>query len=105
VINPDHIIPDGETRPVVVCTARRAVVFGYARGDLDADPLTLQRARMCIYWPKEVGGVFGLGERGPNFATRVSARLDSLRLKEITAVFSVTSEAEKAWNAAPVQGQ
>jgi len=90
--------------PVVVCTDKRAVVFGYT-DNIEARPITLTGARMCLYWSKDVGGVFGLGEVGPNDECKISARLDNVVLEGVTAVFSVSDVAEAAWLSAPVQGR
>lgn len=91
-------------KPVIVCTDKRSVVFGYTKNP-KANPIKLTDARMCLYWPSSVGGVFGLGDIGPNKDTRVSARLNKITLNGVTAVFSVTEIAENAWKSAPVQGR
>lgn len=98
-----------EAFPAVICTAKRAVVFGYIT-DAHADPMEVKNARMCLRWSTKVGGVFGLAEKGPFDAskdgqTTVSATVSSLTLKEITAVFSCDADAVKAWVAAPVAGR
>ena len=90
--------------PVVVCTDKRGVIFGYTK-DTAADPIKLTNARMCLYWPSSVGGVFGLGEIGPNANTKVSAPLDKAKFKGVSCVFGVTDAAEIAWNSAPVHGR
>ncbi len=90
--------------PVVVCTDKRGVVFGYT-DDVSARPITLTKARMCLYWSVDVGGVFGLGERGPSKDSKVSAVLPSVSLEGVTAIFSVDPAAERAWNGAKVQGR
>lgn len=95
-------IPTEEPRPVIVCTKHRGVVFGYAAGDLNADPIALTKARMALYWPREQGGVFGLGEIGPVAGAKISAQLDEVLLKDITAIFSVSAAAEAKWRDAPV---
>ena len=94
-------------KPVVVCTDKRGVIFGYAKKDSPnkRGQITLRKARMCLYWPSSVGGVFGLGDIGPNCGTRVSAKLSKVRLEGVTAIFDVSSRAEKAWKSAPVQGR
>ena len=92
------------TQDVIVCTDKRAVVFGEC-DDVTARPIKLRNARMCLYWPKEVGGVFGLGDIGPNANTNVSATLPAITLEGVTAVFLVTEAAAKAWRAAKVQGR
>ncbi len=91
-------------RPVVVCTDKRGVVFGYCV-DVSARPITLTEARMCLYWSVDVGGVFGLGEKGPTKDCKISATLSTLTLEGVTAIFSVDGPAEKAWVSAKVQGR
>ena len=98
-------VPTDAPRPVIVCTKHRGVVFGYAAGDLAADPIALKDARMALYWPKPQGGVFGVGEVGPVGGARISATLHEVLLKDVTAIFSVSEAAEKAWRAAPVAGR
>lgn len=90
--------------PVVVCTDKRAVVFGYCT-NVSARPIVLSNARMCLYWSANVGGVFGLAETGPNKDCKISAVSPTVALEGVTAVFSVDPVAEKAWNAAKVQGR
>ena len=90
--------------PVVVCTDKRGVVFGYC-DDASARPIILTKARMCLYWSAEVGGVFGLGEKGPTKDCKISAVLGKVSLEGVTAIFSVEPSAEKAWNDAKVQGR
>lgn len=92
---------------VVVCTAKRGVFFGYTTDPL-ADPITLTKARMCIYWPSKIGGVQGLAATGPTDAkasgsscSRIAAESDAI-LRDITAVFPATEAAVAAWAAAPV---
>jgi hypothetical protein len=97
-------MPKKIKQPVVICTDKRGVIFGYTK-DTSADPIKLTNARMCLYWPSSVGGVFGLGEIGPNDNTKVSAPLDKAKFNGVTCVFGVTDKAEQAWNNAPVQGR
>ena len=94
-------------KPVIVCTDKRGVIFGYAKKDRPnkSGQITLKKARMCLYWPASVGGVFGLGDIGPNAETKVSAKLSKVRLEGVTAIFDVSSDAEKAWKSAPIQGR
>jgi hypothetical protein len=90
--------------PVVVCTDKRAVVFGYTDNP-KADPISLTNARMCLYWDKATGGVFGLSENGPTSGCKISAKSDRVSLTGIIAVFDVTETAVSAWVSAPVQGR
>jgi hypothetical protein len=90
--------------PVIVTTDKRGVVFGYA-DNVNARPITLRSARMCLYWSADVGGVFGLAEKGPTTDCKISAVAPSITLEGVTAVFSVDADAEKAWKNAKVQGR
>lgn len=94
-------------KPIIVCTDKRGVVFGYSKKTKPnkKGQIELKDARMCLYWPSSVGGVFGLGENGPNKDTRISAQLDKVHLEGVTAIFDVSKQAAKSWKAAPVQGR
>lgn len=100
---------DIKGKPVLVCTDKRGVFFGYTTDPL-ADPLTLTDARMCIYWSSKIGGVQGLAEAGPFDAvakgdgSRIAAKSNAI-LKGITAVFEVTDAAAGVWEAAPIYGR
>ena len=84
-------------RPVIICTEFRGVFFGYAK-DTTNDTIQLRSARMAIYWGT-TRGVMELAEVGPNAKSKISARAD-IEVRKITAVFEVTPEAVKAWEAA-----
>ena len=90
--------------PVVIWTDKRGVIFGYCK-DTSARPIILENARMCLYWPSSVGGVFGLCDIGPNAESKISAALPSASFEGVTGVSTVTPEAEKAWLSAKVQGR
>jgi len=91
-------------QPVIVCTDKRGVVFGYTT-DIVARPILLTEARMALYWSADVGGVFGLAEIGPTKGCKISATVSSILLEGVTAIFTVDAGAVKAWTAAPVQGR
>lgn len=84
-------------RPVIVTTEYRGVFFGYAT-DTSGDKINLRGARMAIYWGT-TKGVMQLAETGPTQSSKISARAD-LEVRKITAVFEVTPQAAKAWEAA-----
>lgn len=84
-------------RPVIVCTQHRGVFFGYAE-DTTGETVLLKRARMAIYWGT-TKGVMQLCESGPTTNSKISARAD-VDLRNVTAVFEVTADATKAWEAA-----
>ena len=91
-------------QPVIVCTDKRGVVFGYTYNPM-ARPIYLNDARMCLYWSAAIGGVFGLAEVGPNADCKISATIPSIALEGVTAVMTVDAKAEKAWKSAKVQGR
>lgn len=104
VNKPEQSTRDHDEIPVLVCTDKRGVVFGYTI-NADARPINMTKARMALYWSADVGGVFGLAEKGPTSGCKISAVAPSLTLEGVTAVFSIDPIAEKAWNAAKVQGR
>ena len=85
-------------RPVIVCTEHRGVFFGYAT-DTSGTEVHLKSARMAIQFGT-TRGVMQLAETGPTAASKISARAD-IDVRKVTAVFEVTPEAAKAWEAAP----
>lgn len=93
-----------DKKPVVVCTDKRGVIFGYTE-NVDARPINLTNARMCLYWSKVTGGVFGLAENGPNESCKISAVVPSISLEGVTAIMSVDDNAVNAWEKAKVQGR
>ena len=101
---PAAAITAHKEKPVVVWTDKRGVIFGYT-DNADARPIVLRNARMCLYWPSSVGGVFGLCDIGPNKDSKISATLPSATFEGVTGVADVTPEAEKAWLSAKVQGR
>ena len=60
---------------------------------------------MALYWSSDVGGVFGLGEKGPTKDCKISAVLPEIVLEGVTAIFTVDPVAEKAWTVVKVQGR
>ena len=93
-----------EAQYVVVTTDKRGVVFGMTH-DHTARPIVLHDARMCLYWSADVGGVFGLAEKGPTKDCKISAVVPSITLEGVTAIMTVDPAAEKAWKSAKVQGR
>lgn len=84
-------------RPVIVCTEFRGVFFGYS-DNTSGDVIRLRGARMAIYWGT-TKGVMELAETGPTSKSKISARAD-IEVRKVTAVFDVTEEAAKKWEAA-----
>lgn len=88
-------------RPVVVTTVHRGVFFGYTSADAGADPITLDRPRMCVYWDIATRGVLGLAATGPTDGCRITAAPQRIELRGVTAVMDCTPEAVARWEAAP----
>lgn len=64
---------NGKERPVVVTTAHRGVFFGYAT-KTEGEQIALKRARLCIYWSRDVRGFMGLAASGPTSTCRIGPR-------------------------------
>lgn len=86
-------------RAVIVTTAHRGVFFGYAT-DTDGETIALRRARLCLYWSRDVRGFMGLAGAGPTSGCRIGPPAD-ITLRSITAVVEVSSDAVRAWESAP----
>ena len=84
-------------RPVIICTEHRGVFFGYAE-DTSGEIVHLKQARMAICWGT-TKGVMQLADTGPTSSSKISARAD-IEVRKVTAVFEVTEQAVKAWEAA-----
>lgn len=88
--------------PVVVTTKHRGVFFGYlTNGDKLPSEITLERARMCVYWSSALKGVLGLASIGPDSDCRISIAVPKLTLWDVTSVIECSSEAVVKWEGAP----
>lgn len=84
-------------RAVVVTTAHRGVFFGYTEEPLTNKVFTLKNARMCVYWSSDVGGVMGLGEKGPNRNCKITAAVPEFAVQDATGCMAVSDAAREAW--------
>lgn len=89
----------GQT-PLVVTTASRGVFFGYGTPS-DAETIRIERARMCVYWSMDVGGVVGLAAKGPSSKCKVGPAAPAITLRGVTSVMEATMEAVALWEKAP----
>src|SRR5512139_4098560 len=85
---------------VMVTTDKRGVFFGYC-SDTSADPITLTKARNCVYWSADVKGFLGLAATGPTSGCRIGPAAPSLTLRGVTSVVTVSDSAARAWESAP----
>jgi len=87
--------------PVLVTTEFRGVFFGYANPDkLSDENLTLRGCRCAIYWAGD-RGFLGLASHGPHKDSRIGSTAKKVRLRKVTSVTDVSSEAEKVWTEWP----
>jgi hypothetical protein len=86
-------------RAVLVTTAHKGVFFGYA-AETDGETIALKRARLCVYWSRDVKGFMGLAANGPTSGCRIGPPAD-ITLRAVTAVAEVTPKAVEAWERAP----
>lgn len=102
-----HKAKPKSTRPIIVCTDKRGVFFGYVPESLsnesilaDGAKVKLDRARMAVSWTRAEKGVMGLGAVGPGSGCRIGPAI-GITLEGIHAVIDVTPEAAKRWEAEP----
>lgn len=88
-----------QERAVVVTTIHRGVFFGYAE-DTTGDVIKLRRARLALYWSRELKGFMGLASHGPTPDCRVGAPAD-IEIRGVTAVVECTPDAVARWERAP----
>ena len=87
--------------PVVVTTEHKGVFFGYIKpGDVAEKTARIEKARMCISWSSDMGGVLGLGSIGPSPSCKIGPAVPALTLQAITAVIEASPEAAAKWDAA-----
>lgn len=88
-------------RPVVVTTEFRGVFFGYTNAKKYDALVSLERARMCVYWDSSLHGVLGLASSGPGPKCKIGNAVSSIELRGVTAVIECTGEAVAKWEASP----
>lgn len=90
-----------EKQAVVVTTKHRGVFFGYTDYPAKGDKITLEKARMCIYWSADVKGVLGLAASGPSKSCRVGPAVSEITINAVTAIAKASPESVTAWEGAP----
>ena len=88
-------------RAVLVTTDKRGVFFGYTDQPGDSTVVTLEQARMVVYWSAETKGILGLAASGPAKGSRVTPQVPKLTLQGVTAVGDCTEAAVKAMESVP----
>jgi len=88
--------------PVLVTTEFRGVFFGDLLSyDAAARVARLKDAQNCIYWSKDVAGVFGLAASGPDKNCRIGPIIKSLLLERVTSISECSDKAVNAWREQP----
>ena len=86
-------------KSILITTKHRGVFFAQVEenADLGKETLTdLKECRMAIYWGTK-NGVQELAKHGPTANSRISCESGIEAIFGVTAIFSVTKKAEKAW--------
>ncbi len=81
---------------LLVTTAHKGVFFGYGERT-DAATITLERAKMCVYWSADVKGVLGLANGGPTQSCRITPSVSKITLRDVTAIVEISPAAEESW--------
>ena len=89
---------NGKERAVLVTTAHRGVFFGYIDPKkIRDDVIRLTRARLCLYWSRDVRGFMGLAVTGPTATCRIGPSAPAIDVRKVTAVLDVTPAAVESW--------
>ena len=81
---------------LLVTTSHKGVFFGYGFKSTAKD-IELIDARMCVSWSADMHGVLGLASKGPSASCRISDKVSSIILKDVTAQIPVSADAIKRW--------
>lgn len=103
--------PKKKTKPSETAARRMVLVTtthrGVFAGDLEAlleetdNPTraVLTGARNVISWSADMRGVLGLASIGPSESCKIGAKVERLRLYDITAIVDIGEEATAKWDA------
>lgn len=86
-------------KSILLTTEHRGVWYAEVEDDKDLTATTLtdlKNCKMAIYWGTKKG-LHELCDDGPNGTSRISATTDIPVMHKVTAVFSLTEKAIKAW--------
>lgn len=88
-------------KPVLVCTKHRGVFYGWVPSNQNmlVEHVTVSDVCMAIYWGTS-RGVQELTATGPTSKTKLSLSSPSAGLRDVTAIFDVTAEAQGAFSRA-----
>ena len=86
--------------PLVITTKHRGVFFGYGTYSGE-EVVTLENARMVVYWSASTKSVVGLGAFGPDRSCRISPSVPCITVRDVTAGIVCTDSAVKNFEAEP----
>lgn len=87
-----------KNKPVVVTTENRGVFFGYVTDDSKSPAqITIEKARMCVYWDTDTKGVLGLAANGPTKGCRITHAIPAMTAYKVTAILDCSPEATEKW--------
>jgi len=93
---------NNKRKALLVTTSHKGVFFGY--GEPTTEPIiTINQARMCVYWSADVKGVLGLAANGPTKGCKIGPAVPAITLRDVTSVSEVSDVAAKQWEAEPWQ--
>ena len=84
---------------VMVTTKHRGVFFGYADKIPSGKTITLERARMAVYWSQDMGGILGLASKGPSASCKIGPSVREILLQDVTSCTKVSDAAAAKWEA------
>jgi len=85
---------------LIVTTAHRGVFFGYGTPTTEAT-VTIEDARMCVYWSAKLKGVCGLASSGPDKDCKIGPAVPRMTLRDVTSVMECSDAAAANWEKAP----
>ena len=93
-----------DSRPVVVCTEKRGVFFGYTT-DSEVGTVRLRDCQNCYYWAAgdkhDEKGIMGLAISGPVSGSKISAPVPGITtINLVTAIIPCTEAAANKWGSA-----
>ncbi len=87
-----------ERKPVIVCTERQGLFFGYCENDgpQNMEEITLHNARMCVEW-RGMRGALDLAVTGPNEKCKISPPVAFLQITKLSGFFPCSEVSARQW--------
>lgn len=87
---------------VVVSTLHKGIFFGWTETvDIpETKKVRLDNAQMCVSFHSSIRGFMGLASCGPNAQCRVSWKVPSIEVSDVTSIVICSENAVKNWELA-----